>query len=109
MGPMHLRERRSPGGAGEFILIFVFLVIFGYFHMGNSTDGVFFSFYSYHRRRRRRNPSGRKGHARRRAHAPRRLRVQSWRVHRRSWTIARKVKRRKRSSPNATVSSWRNL
>jgi hypothetical protein len=27
---MHLRERRSPGGAGEFILIVVFLVIFGY-------------------------------------------------------------------------------
>ena len=63
----------------------------------------------FHRRRRRRNPSGRKGHARRRRHAPRRLRVQRWRVHRRSWTSARKVKRRKRSSPNATGSSWRNL
>lgn len=33
MGPMHLRERRRPGGAGEFILIFVFLVIFGYFRL----------------------------------------------------------------------------
>ena len=47
MGPMHLRKRRSPGGAGEFILIFVFLVIFGYFRMGNITDGVFFLFTAF--------------------------------------------------------------
>ena len=47
MGPMHLRKRRSPGGAGEFILIFVFLVIFGYFRMGNMTDGVFFLFTAF--------------------------------------------------------------
>ena len=31
MGPMHLRQRRSPGGAGEFILVFWLFWLFWLF------------------------------------------------------------------------------